>query len=39
VSQLADHLGLDRFGVIGWSSAGLHTAAWARFSPIGSWAR
>ena len=27
VRQLADHLGVDRFGVMGWSSGGPHAAA------------
>jgi pimeloyl-ACP methyl ester carboxylesterase len=31
VSQLADHLRLDRFGVIGWSSGGPNAAGCARF--------
>jgi len=31
IGQLADHLGLDAFGVIGWSSGGPNAASCARF--------
>lgn len=31
VGQLTDHLGLSRFGVLGWSSGGPNSAACARF--------
>jgi pimeloyl-ACP methyl ester carboxylesterase len=31
VGQLADHVGLARFGVLGWSSGGPNSAACARF--------
>ena len=33
IGQLADHLGLDRFGVIGHSAGGPHALACARFIP------
>jgi pimeloyl-ACP methyl ester carboxylesterase len=33
VTQLADHLGLERFGVIGHSAGGPHALACARFLP------
>ncbi len=31
IAELAQHLGLDRYGVVGWSSGGPNAAACARF--------
>ena len=33
VAQLADHLGAQRFGVLGWSAGGPHALACARYLP------